>query len=39
MFHKAVYNRWNGLVDWSSGLDYWTRQLHLKRPGTITIHG
>ena len=20
----AVYNRWTGLVDWTSGLDYWT---------------
>ena len=22
----AVYNRWTGLVDWTSGLDYWTHQ-------------
>ena len=21
---KGVYNQWTGLVDWTSGLDYWT---------------
>ena len=21
---KAVGNRWTGLVDWTTGLDYWT---------------
>ena len=25
-FHLAVYNRWTGLVDWTSGLDYWTHR-------------
>ncbi len=23
---EAVYNRWTGLVDWTSGLDWWTRR-------------
>ena len=22
----AVYNRWTGTVDWTSGLDYWTHR-------------
>ena len=26
----TVYNRWTGLVDWTSGLDYWTEDFHLK---------
>jgi len=21
---EAVYNRWTGLLDWTTGLDYWT---------------
>ena len=30
--HKntAVYNRWTGLVDWTSGLDYWTDRFSFK---------
>ena len=24
---RAVYNRWTGPVDWTSGLDYWTHLL------------
>ena len=27
---KAVYNRWTGLVDWTSGLDYWTDRFSFK---------
>ena len=26
----AVYNRWTGTVDWTSGLDYWTHRFVLK---------
>ena len=22
---QAVYNHWTGLVDWTGGMDYWTR--------------
>ena len=27
---RAVYNRWTGLVDWTSGLDYWTDRFSFK---------
>ena len=26
----GVYNKWTGLVDWTSGLDYWTGKLTTK---------
>ncbi len=35
---RAVYNRWTGLLEWTSELDYWTHRLHLKRTGQVTIH-
>ena len=25
----VVYNHWTGLVDWTSGLDYWTQVFRL----------
>ena len=27
---SGVYNRWTGLVDWTSGLDYWTDRFSFK---------
>ncbi len=37
---SVVYNRWTGLVDWTSGLDWWTRR---NRSGTRSqtdfLHG
>ena len=27
---KAVNNHWTGLLDWTSGLDYWTDQFYHK---------
>ena len=33
--NRAVYNRWTGLLDWTTGLDYWTTGLtqnSMKRP-------
>jgi len=27
MNYMAVYNRWTGLLDWTTGLDYWTTGL------------
>ena len=26
----AVYNRWTGTVDWTSGLDYWTHRFSIR---------
>ena len=31
----AVYNRWTGLVDWTSGLDYWTDRLSSEHAGPM----
>ena len=31
----AVYNRWTGLVDWTSGLDYWTDRLSPEHAGML----
>jgi len=27
LYNKVVYNCWTGLVDWTGGLDSWTREL------------
>ena len=31
--YMGVYNRWTGLVDWTSGLDYWTDRFSFKMHG------
>ena len=33
----AVYNRWTGLVDWTSGLDYWTDRFSFKNARRCSI--
>ena len=30
LFPPAVNNHWTGLLDWTTGLDYWTDQFYHK---------
>ena len=34
----AVYNRWTGTVDWTSGLDYWTHRFVSKHTERLQKH-
>ena len=34
---SAVYNRWTGLVDWTSGLDYWTDRFSFENARRCSI--
>ena len=30
LFLRAVWNQWNGMVEWNSGMEYWNDLLSLK---------